>query len=346
MENFPVLRNKVTMSRPLAVVYGRRLIMNIGIVGAGLIAKELLHASSEFSTINIIALLSRKQSISKNQQLCTKYNIEFLYSDYHTMLMNPDIETIYVAVPNQLHYEYSLQALEMGKHVICEKPFTITTKEAKSLKSIAVKNNLMIFEAISTIHLQNYHQIKSLIDNNSIGEIKLVTCNFSKVSSRYADFKAGRILPAFDPSMYGGALMDLNCYNFHFIFGLFGEPLNMTYHANISKGIDTSGVALFKYPDFICTCIAAKDSNAHSSIEIQGDEGTIYVDSPSSLIDSYTLYDNRRVPKNYNNNSYNHRMINTFIEIINLINTKDFIHCYQLLDHSINVVSFIEKART
>ena len=192
--------------------------MNFGIVGAGLIVKEFLKVTQDIPEIKIIALLSRKTSIRKNEALCTKYNIKNLYTDFHSMLLNKDIDIIYIAVPNQLHYEYSRIALENGKHVICEKPFTITVAEAKNLKAIAIKYNIMIFEAISTLHLQNYHLIKKAIKDNTIGRIKLVTCNFSKISSRYADFKDGIILPAFDPAMYGGALMDLNCYNFPILY--------------------------------------------------------------------------------------------------------------------------------
>lgn len=319
--------------------------MNIGMVGAGLIAMELLNARKDYPEINIIALLSRHESINKNQQLCLDYKIEHLYTDYQAMLMNDDISIIYVAVPNQLHYEYSRLALEMGKHVICEKPFTITTKEAKLLKAIAHKNKRMIFEAISTIHLQNYHHIKTMIDNRSIGAIKIITCNFSKISSRYADFKIGRIQPAFDPAMYGGALMDLNCYNFHFVIGLFGEPINMAYHPNISQGIDTSGIAILDYKDFTCVCIAAKDSQAHSSCDIQGDEGTITINSESSLMTSYTMTQKDSASKTYDFNSYEHRMINTFMEINQIIKREDYAHCHQLLDHSIQVVRLLEQAR-
>lgn len=320
--------------------------MNLGIIGSGLIAKELLSVSHNLTDITIIALLSRPESVQKNQILCDKYHIPHLYTDYHTLLANPDIDTVYVAVPNHLHFEFSLQALQHGKHVICEKPFTITTKEATLLKEASLLHKSMIVEAVSTIYLQNYLEIKKQLLNKVIGDVKIITCNFSKISSRYEDFKAGIIHPAFDPKMYGGALMDLNCYNLHFVVGIFGQPQRVVHFPNMSNSIDTSGVLLLDYPDFTCTCTAAKDSNAHSGIEIQSDEGTILVDSPSSLIESFTLTDSTGNSKAYNYNHYEHRMVNTFIAIANMIKNNNDTLCYEILDHSIRVVKILEEART
>ncbi len=319
--------------------------MNLGIIGSGLIAKELLSVSHNLSDITITALLSRPESVQKNQILCDKYHIPHLYTDYNTLLANPEIDTVYVAVPNHLHFEFSLKALEQGKHVICEKPFTITTKEATLLKEASLIHKRMIVEAISTIYLQNYLEIKKCLLNKVIGDVKIITCNFSKVSSRYEDFKAGHIHPSFDPKMYGGALMDLNCYNLHFVVGIFGQPQRIVHFPNISKSIDTSGVLLLDYPDFTCICTAAKDSNARSGIEIQSDEGTILVDSPSSLIKSFSITDNAGTSLKYDYNLHEHRMVNTFIAITHMIKNNNNTLCYEMLDHSITIVKILEESR-
>jgi predicted dehydrogenase len=319
--------------------------MNLGIIGSGLIVKEFLSISHNLTDIKILALLSRPESIQKNQILCDKYHIRHLYTDYSTLLSNPEIDTVYVALPNHLHFEFSLKALTQGKHVICEKPFTITANEAIRLKEASIIHNRMIVEAISTVYLQNYLEIKKCLLNKEIGDVKIITCNFSKISSRYEDFKANHILPVFDPKMYGGALMDLNCYNLHFVVGIFGQPQRIVYFPNISKSIDTSGVLLLDYPNFTCTCTAAKDSNALSGIEIQSDEGRIHVKSPSSLIESYTLTDKTATSKEYNYNLYEHRMVNTFVQITNMIKNNNTSLCHEMLDHSIRIVKILEEAR-
>lgn len=203
----------------------------------------------------------------------------------------------------------------------------------------------MILEAISTIHLQNYFAIKEALQSKAIGDVKIITCNFSKISSRYEDFKAGILLPAFDPKKYGGALMDLNCYNLHFVIGIFGQPLHMRHYPNMNKGVDTSGIVILQYPDFTCNCIAAKDSNGSIGIEIQGDKGSIIVDSHSSLIKSYRLIDTQGHVQEHNKNLHAHRMVNTFLQIASIIQDNDVEQCHSLLDHSITVVEILEKAR-
>ncbi len=140
--------------------------------------------------------------------------------------------------------------------------------------------------------------------------------------------------------------MDLNCYNLHFVVGLFGMPKAIKHYPNISNGIDTSGTVILNYPNFICICTAAKDSNGKAFVEIQGgDAGTISIESPTSLIEAYTVTSKDGIAEKYNHNLYEHRMINTFIEIIGIIKANDFDQCHQLLDHSILLVTIIERLR-
>lgn len=117
-------------------------------------------------------------------------------SDYDSILSNPEIDTVYVALPNHLHYHYAKQALEAGKHVICEKPFTLRERELMSCRQW-LKKNLFLLEAITNQYLPNFQVIKDQLAN--LGDIKIVSCNYSQYSSRYDTFKRGDILPAFDP---------------------------------------------------------------------------------------------------------------------------------------------------
>ena len=94
---------------------------------------------------------------------------------------------------------------------------TSTIEEAKELKKLAIQNHLFLWEAITNQYLPNFYKIKSLL--NELGHIKIVECNYSQYSSRYNAFKEGMILPDFDYTKSCGALMDLNIYNIHFVFG-------------------------------------------------------------------------------------------------------------------------------
>lgn len=142
------------------------------------------------------------------------------------MLENKEIEAIYIVLPNSLHFQYSLEALEHNKHVICEKPFTTTVEEAHTLKKVALDHHVMIFEAITTRHLPNYKSVKSNL--GKLGKIKIVQLDFVQYSSRYDLFKSGETPNVFNPVYYGGALADLNIYNIHFVVGLFGKPKKCT----------------------------------------------------------------------------------------------------------------------
>ena len=123
------------------------------------------------------------------------------------MLEQADIDTVYIAVPNHLHASFTLQALAAGKHVIVEKPFASTDAEVAQVIEEARARGLFVYEAVSTLYLPNYLRIKEWLPR--IGTVKIVTCNYSQYSSRYDAFCAGTVLPAFNPAMSGGALMDL-----------------------------------------------------------------------------------------------------------------------------------------
>jgi predicted dehydrogenase len=129
--------------------------------------------------------------------------------------------------------------------------------------------------------------------------VRIVQMNFSQYSRRYDQFKLGNILPVFDPKQSGGALMDLNVYNIHFVLGLFGKPKCIRYQANIRQGIDTSGILTMEYPDFQCVCVAAKDCGAPASINIQGDAGCIHSDDTPNFYHAFSLCRNGKEPENF-----------------------------------------------
>ncbi|MFR4218298.1 MAG: Gfo/Idh/MocA family protein [[Clostridium] innocuum] len=178
----------------------------------------------------------RKKDSAK--PLADKYGIDKIYTDLDEMLQDEDINFVYVASPNSLHFKHSLKALQAGKHVICEKPFTSTVDEFDILVDTA-KNILYLFEAIVSSYA-SYLNIKQL---PRLGTIRMVQCNFSQYSSRY-DILAGETPNVFNPEFSGGASSNINIYNLHYVIGLFGKPTEIHYYANKhTNGIDTSGVA-------------------------------------------------------------------------------------------------------
>ena len=141
---------------------------------------------------------------------------------------------------------------------------------------------------MTTQYLENYNKIRELLPR--VGKVKLVQCNFSQYSSRYDAFCAGETPVSFDPARAGGALMDLNVYNISYIVGLFGEPNQVHYTANIERGIDTSGILTMEYNSFRAVSIAAKDCGAPARYVIQGTKGYILQKSTANWCGGVTFH--------------------------------------------------------
>ncbi len=314
--------------------------MKLGIIGSGMIVKDFLSFAHELSEIKLEAIAAR--NIENLKELQSKYNIKNIYTDIKLCLENKEIDTIYVAVPNNLHYTVAKKALEAGKNVICEKPFTLKYDEAVELFEIAEARGLILIEAITNQYQKNYLDIKYNIDK--IGEIRLVECNFSQLSSRYEAFKNGVIAPVFDKSKGGGVLGDLNIYNIHFVVGLFGKPNKVHYSPNIVNDVDTSGILLLEYNNFKVVCIAAKDTFNNSYVNIQGDQGIIKVIGPTNEVPNYSIQTKDNLIEE-NKNIHSHRMFAEFKKFVEVINNKDIEFMNNQKEHTLNVMYIYEEAK-
>ena len=314
--------------------------MNLGIVGAGMIVKDFLSFTHELPEIKLEAIVARNIENLKNLQ--SMYNIKEIFTDLDECLSSPSIDTIYVAVPNNLHYLVAKKALEAGKNVICEKPFTLDYNETVELFQLAESNNLILIEAITNQYLPNYLEIKENL--SQIGNIRLVECNYSQLSSRYEAFKKGIIAPVFDKNQGGGVLGDLNIYNIHFVVGLFGAPKNSKYYPNIVREVDTSGILILEYDEFKVVCIAAKDTYNNSYANIQGDKGLIKVIGPLNEVPNYIIK-NKEVEMKVNKNIHKHRMYSEFKKFIDVIDNKDFDFMQKQKEHSLAVMEIFYKSR-
>ena len=314
--------------------------MNLGIVGAGMIVKDFLSFTHELPEIKLEAIVARNIENLKNLQ--SMYNIKEIFTDLDECLSSPSIDTIYVTVPNNLHYSAAKKALEAGKNVICEKPFTLDYHETVELFELAESKNLILIEAITNQYLPNYLEIKENL--SQIGNIRLVECNFSQLSSRYEAFKKGIIAPVFDKNQGGGVLGDLNIYNIHFVVGLFGAPKNSEYYPNIVREVDTSGILILEYDEFKVVCIAAKDTYNNSYANIQGDKGLIKVIGTLNEVPNYIIKNNE-VEMKVNKNIHKHRMYSEFKKFIDVIDNKDFDFMQKQKVHSLAVMEIFDKSR-
>ena len=316
--------------------------MNLAIFGAGKIVQEFLEMVKDIPEINLTALLSSERSIEKNKDLIVTYDIDGVYTNEDEILKRTDVDTVYVALPNHLHYEFSKKALEAGKHVICEKPFTLTLKELEELEAIALEKDLILIEAITNQYFANFAQLKE--DLNDVGDLKIIECNYSQYSSRYDAFKEGTILPAFNPKMGGGSLMDINIYNIHLVVGLLGKPNRVEYYANIEREIDTSGILVIEYDQTKVVCIGSKDTSAPIKSTIQGTDGSLIINGPTNTLESYTKIIGKLTEEVIDLKVHPHRMYEEFIAFNRIINEHDMDTVREKLTHSKIVMEVAEKA--
>lgn len=315
--------------------------MKLAVLGTGKIVQEFLPMIQQVTDVELVALLSTPRSLDKAKEMQAQYQVQEVYTDYEKLLGNATIDTVYVALPNHLHYQYTKAALLQGKNVICEKPFTLNAQQLQELIQIATEKRLILLEAITNQYLNNFLQIKK--DLAQLGKIKIVECNYSQYSSRYDAFKEGKILPAFDPQKGGGALMDINIYNIHFVVGLFGKPEKVQYLANIERDIDTSGILVLDYGAFKAVCIGAKDSTAQIRSVIQGTDGSIEVLGATNEMPRYERRSKTEIEA-VNANLDKHRMYQEFEKFTEVIDQKDLAFALEQLNHSLTVMQVVDQA--
>lgn len=314
--------------------------MNIGTVGTGNIVETILENVQKVEGISCEAVYSRKEETGR--KLADKFQIQKVYTDYDAMCQDESIDFIYIASPNSLHYEQAKKALEYGKNVICEKPFTPYLSQAKELVAIAREKQLFLFEGITTMFQPNYQLVKEHL--TSLGSMKMVLCTFCQYSSKYDAFMKGELPNVFNPAFAGGALMDINLYNIYFIVGLFGKPEKVEYFAGKHEnGIDTHGILILQYPNLICECTGAKDSWCENNVQLLGDKGYIRITPGSS-----NCQEIRIVQKGAEDICVRQEETPWFYEIeglVKLVEKKDYEECYKRLAKTLEIVEVLEQAR-
>ena len=315
--------------------------INVGIIGSGFIVPHFIDAVKAVKGYHITAISGRNEKAIT--ALKEKYDIDYCSVNNDDVYNDPKIDAIYVALPNGLHYETGKKALLADKHVIMEKPFTVTYDQAKELIDLSKKRKKIIFDAVTLLHKPNYAKVRELLPE--VGEIKMVNLNFSQYSSRYDRLMKGIILPAFDYKMAGGALMDLGIYNINFVVGLFGSPKNVRYFPNMYKKVDTSGVLVMDYGKFKVNAISAKDCKAPNYFCIQGDKGYLRSEQACSVLSSFSLTDNSGKVKEFALNKHDELPHFREYEVLKkIINSNDLKKAQELNKLTLKTIRVLEDS--
>lgn len=314
--------------------------MKLGILGTGMIVKDLLSTIHELAFDKVV-LLATERSQKEAQEMVESYGLDDVYVNYDELLKS-DVDTIYVALPNHLHYAFAKKALEADKNVIVEKPFTSNSKEAQELVDLAKNKQCFLFEAMTVHYMPAMLQLKK--DVMQLGKMKIISLNYSQYSSRYDAFKQGQILPAFDYHKSGGALYDLNVYNIHFVLDLFGQPKEVNYYPNIERGIDTSGVLILDYDNFKAVLIGAKDCRAPLMNTLQANQGHVVITTPVSRLRDYQVSQNQH-EEHKTFTSQTHAMYYEFKEMKRMIEDNDHVKADAMLKLSLMASQVMTEAR-
>ena len=314
--------------------------MNLCAIGTSFITRNMLQEFARSDVLHCTAIYSRKEETGR--AMADEFGIQKVYTSMEEMLADPAIDMVYVASPNSVHYAQAKAALLAGKHVLCEKPFAPTVAEADELIALAKEKGLLLFEAITTAHHPHYAFVKENL--SKLGKLKLVSATFCQFSSRYPALLAGNPSPVLNHAFAGGAMMDINLYNIHFVVGLFGAPKSVRYFPNCHEtGVDTSGLLVLEYEDFVCQCTGAKDSAARNGVQIIGEDGYMEVTPIASNCQNVELHvrGQESVSSHMPENAWYYEVQ----DIGRIVAAEDYDYCYKALDTTHNVVDVLEKAR-
>lgn len=316
--------------------------MKIGIIGSGRIVRLFLSAVSQVEGAVCTAICTREKRMERASLLADEYKIASVYNDLDEFLQDGDFTWVYIGVENEFHYPYAKKALFADMHVIVEKPICGTYSQVYELYQLAKERSRFLYEAMMIPYLPLYDTLKA--ETRRLVDIKMVTCNFSKVSSAYAAYLAGDAGRFFDKESYGGALYDLNIYNFALVVGLFGKPADVQYFPNPGyNGVDTSGIAILTYPKFQVCCVAAKDSDGVDGFQIQAKNGYISMDCVAASLSKLSVCIDGET-KNYKaTDVHDERMAYELRAMKAMWEADDLDTCYAIMSNTMQVIDIIEK---
>lgn len=246
-----------------------------GILATGAIAKQFAEGLAVLPDAELAAVGSRSQAGA--DAFGDAYKVPRRHGSYEALANDPEVDIIYVATPHSMHKDNSLMCLEAGKHVLCEKPFTINQAEARVVVEKAREKGLFLMEGMWTRFIPAVVKARELIAAGAIGEVRMVQSHFG---FRAEPDDAGRLT---DPALGGGSLLDVGVYPIAFSYMIFGgKPERIVSMAALGKdNIDEQAAFLLGYPGGrIAVCTSAVATVTPWDTFVLGTTGMIKVHAP------------------------------------------------------------------
>ena len=252
----------------MKVSWGVLSTANIGV-------EKVIPAMQKGKYSQISAIASR--SIDRAREVARKLEIPKSYGSYAKLLEDPEIEAVYIPLPNHLHVEWTIKSLEKGKHVLCEKPIGMNFKEAEHLNQEMKRfPDLNVMEAFMYRFHPQWKVVKKLLDEGSIGELKNIHSIFSYYNDNPKDIRN-------QPEIGGGGLLDIGCYcisSSRFLFN--SEPIRVcgTIEYDPKMKIDRLVSAVLEFKNGTSTFTCSTQLMAYSRVDIFGTKGKIEIPMP------------------------------------------------------------------
>jgi len=245
-----------------------------GIVSTADINRKVIPGAKASPKVDLVGVASRTQD--RAEQYASWWEIPRAFGSYEALLDDDEIDAVYISLPNNLHYEWTVKALEAGKHVLCEKPFSRHPEEVAAAFDVADRTGRLLTEAFMWRHNPQTARLKELVDQGAVGELRLVRSTFS-----YSLYDESNI--RLQTGVDGGGLMDVGCYNVsgsRFLAG--GEPERVFGEAWYGPtGTDWVFAGTMRFPGNV---IASFDCGTalpnRDELEAIGSEGSLFVDDP------------------------------------------------------------------
>jgi xylose dehydrogenase (NAD/NADP) len=259
-------------------------ILNWGFLSTARINRALIPPLQFSKRNHLLAVGSRSQEAA--DAYAKEQKISRAYGSYESLLADRDIDVIYISLPNHLHAEWTIKAVEAGKHVLCEKPLALSVQEVDAIQSAARKHGRVVAEAFMYRHHPQTLKVLEIVKSGSLGMLKLIRGSFSFVLAREGDVRL-------DPTMGGGSIWDVGCYPISYARTVVGEePLEVFgWQVTGETGVDLTFVGQIRFRENIH---AQVDSSfvipLHSFVEIVGSEGTLNIPRPFKPSQNEKIY--------------------------------------------------------
>jgi D-xylose 1-dehydrogenase (NADP+, D-xylono-1,5-lactone-forming) len=244
-----------------------------GIVSTADINRKVIPGAKESPKVDLVAVASRTQD--RADAYAAEWGIERAYGSYDALLGDTDIDAVYISLPNTMHVDWSIRALEAGKHVLCEKPLSRHPEDVTRAFDAADKADRLLSEAFMWRHNPQTKRLKELVDAGAVGELRVIRSAFS-----YGLYDEDNI--RLRTEVEGGALMDVGCYNVSGSRLLGGEPERVFGEAWYGpSGTDWVFTATLRFPgNVIATFDCGTAMSSRDELEAIGSEGSLFLDDP------------------------------------------------------------------